>query len=502
MLSSQFQVLIKTLKSGDVSKFVKIVDELTEDRHNTLANFKYYDKFRVDLEKTYYEAISKRLKSMKNTFIKSKEDVARLFDLSDKLGIFIDVSKIKVEEIISELHIDGLNKGFRDRIIELVYFFNKYNLFEKKFTADELKIIQEIKEDNKLLPVNLKDLFGVASDSLIFYVCKVMSYDYVKWIRDMLKNPRAHRFVMNPNSLKNWTDGYVIYDLVVRNLGNVEDFIKKVETKQKADTFNKDIITMEFNPRYIISFNEARILREYREIHLVYPENIIKNKAKILNKENYNFYSLSMVIFGGLGPEGFGFTYSTPKGEVIEICSDQRETEAIIIKFKQYLKRKFLDKLEKEMDSLKIDIGIRRRIIKYLSDVINPKDLIGYYNKNSILRKIRNFLFQFDEFQKINESEKEGILQSISFAISIILKSVKLKDQFMTRMDLVASDKLKAEDIAKLTSLRGKSHYDVLRERIFLQNKPKWFFKNYPKEIKKLENEYLKMLKENRDLRF
>ncbi|MHA2129456.1 MAG: hypothetical protein ACW99L_05730, partial [Promethearchaeota archaeon] len=142
MLSSQFQVLIKTLKSGDVSKFVKIVDELTEDRHNTLANFKYYDKFRVDLEKTYYEAISKRLKSMKNTFIKSKEDVARLFDLSDKLGIFIDVSKIKVEEIISELHIDGLNKGFRDRIIELVYFFNKYNLFEKKFTADELKIIQ------------------------------------------------------------------------------------------------------------------------------------------------------------------------------------------------------------------------------------------------------------------------------------------------------------------------------------------------------------------------
>jgi hypothetical protein len=59
-------------------------------------------------------------------------------------------------------------------------------------------------------------------------------------------------------------------------------------------------------------------------------------------------------------------------------------------------------------------------------------------------------------------------------------------------MDLVASGKLKSEDLAKLTSLRGKSHYDVLRERIFLQNKPKWFFKDYPEEIKELEKEYLK----------
>jgi hypothetical protein len=201
-----------------------------------------------------------------------------------------------------------------------------------------------------------------------------------------------------------------------------------------------------------------------------------------------------MVIFGGLGPEGFGFTYSTPKGEVIEICSDQKETEAIIIQFKQYLKNKFLDKLVKEMDSLNIDFDIRRKVIKYLSNVINPKDLISYYDKNSILRKIRNLMFQFDEFQKIDESEIEEILQKISSAISIIFKEVKLEDQFKARMDLVASNKLKSEDLAKLTSLRGKSHYDVLRERIFLQNKPKWFFKDYPEEIKELEKEYLRIV--------
>ncbi len=60
----------------------------------------------------------------------------------------------------------------------------------------------------------------------------------------------------------------------------------------------------------------------------------------------------------------------------------------------------------------------------------------------------------------------------------------------MARMDLVAKGKLNSEDIAKLTSLRGKSHYNVLQERMCLQNKPKWFFKNYPEEILELEREF------------
>ena len=496
MHSSQFQALIKTLKSGDVPNFVRIVDQFTNHEQTNLTNSKNYDKFRAALEKAYYEAISERLKSMKDNFAKGKEDVAQLFNYSDILGIFVDVSNIDVEGIISELHIDGLNKGFRGRIVELVRFFNKYSLFERNFTADELKIIQDIKEKDKLLTVNLKDLFGTTSDSLVFYVCKVMSYDYVKWIRDMLKNPRAHRFLMSPNSLRNWTDGYMIYNLVVRNLGNVEEFIEKVEAKQKLDKLNEDTIVLEFNPRYIYSYNENRILRVFHEKHLVYPKNIIKNKEKILDNDNYNFYSLSMVIFGGLGPEGFGFTYSTPKGEVIEICSDQKETEAIVIKFKQYLIRKFLDKLEKEMASLGINRNIRNKIIKYLSEVINPKDLVSYYDKNSILRKIRDFLLRIDELQRMDQSKIEAIMEKVSFAISIILKRIKLKDQFITRMDLVANGKLKSEDVAKLTSLRGKSHYDVLRERMFLQNKPKWFFKNYPKEIIELERDIQKFVDE------
>jgi len=495
MHSSQFQALIKTLKSGNISDFIYLVDKFTENSPSCLTDSKNFDNFRANLEKAYYEAISDLLISNKNNFDKSKEDVAQLFDYSDKLGIFIDVSKIDAEGIISELHIYGLKNGLRSRIIELVSFFNKYNLFERKFTADQLKIIQDIKDKNKLLVTNLKDLFGNASDSLIFYICKVMSYDYVKWIRDMLKNPREHRFLLTPNSLKNWTDGYAIYDLVVRNLGSVEEFIKKVEDKQKAVSLQEDVIFLEFSPvdHYRIYRGEFHRLSE---IHIVYPDIIKQHKASILSKDNYKFYSLSMVLIGGTGPEGLGFTYSTPKGEVIEICSDQKETEAIVIKFKQYLKRKFLDKLEKEMASIYIDLDIRNRVIKYLSEIINPKVVVSYYNKSLMIRKIRDFLLQIEEFQHMDELKLGAIMEKISFAISIILRRIKLKDQFMTRMDLVAKGKLKSEDIAKLTSLRGKSHYDVLVERMFLQNKPKWFFKNYPKEILELEREFEVLMKE------
>ena len=493
MLSVQFLELIKTIETGDFSYFKDFFFSYKEMDFLNLSNMDDYDKINDNIEKCYYLALSKFLLTLRF------QDFSQLFNYSDKMGFFIEVKKIPFRfKISARLHVDGIKIGDTGRIITLVSFFNKYNLFERNLTAEELKIIQEIKETDKLLVTTLKDLFGNVSDSLIFYVCKIMPHDYIVWLSDMYENYRERGFVIPPNFLINWTDSFSIYGLSVRNLGKVEDFIKRVENKQNSDSLNKGYLTLKFNPRYIISFNERRILREYHEIHLVYPKNIIKNKENILNKDDYNFYSLSMVIFGGLGPEGFGFTYSTPKGEVIEICSDQKETEAIIIQFKQYLKKKFLDKLEKEMDSLNIDFDIRRKIINFLSDIINPKDKISYYNKDSILKKIRHFLFQFDEFQIINESQIEEILLTISLAISIILKSVKLKDQFMTRMDLVASGKLKSEDLAKLTSLRGKSHYDVLRERIFLQNKPKWFFKDYPEEIEDLKKQYLKIVEKVR----
>ncbi len=140
MHSSQFEKLLMTLKSGYISEFISLVDKFTEKIPSCIPDSQNYDKFKIILERTYYSALSKCLVSSRfNEF-------GQLFNYSDKLGIFIDISNINISEIITKLHIEGFTAGYRGRIIELVRFFNKYNLFERNFTTEQLKVIQEIKK--------------------------------------------------------------------------------------------------------------------------------------------------------------------------------------------------------------------------------------------------------------------------------------------------------------------------------------------------------------------
>ncbi|MHA1274241.1 MAG: hypothetical protein ACTSQS_12510, partial [Promethearchaeota archaeon] len=222
--------------------------------------------------------------------------------------------------------------------------------------------------------------------------------------------------------------------------------------------------------------------------NLVSIENILANKQKFLRSDNYNFYNLSMVLSGGLGPQGRGFTYSTPRGEVVEICSDVKENEAIIVKYKQFLKQQFLIRLEKELKNLHIENKIIQNIQLYLKDILSQKELINYYNKETILEKINSYFSREQEFlRKYRVELKDLIIKKISNAISIILRPIKMIDQFKCRMDLIAEKKIKSEDIARLTSLKEKSHYDVLRERFFYQYIVEWFYQIYSERKEELK---------------
>ncbi|UCD01531.1 MAG: hypothetical protein JSV23_00450 [Promethearchaeota archaeon] len=457
-------------------------------------------KDKKKLEKLYYEKLSICLKSGQyKTF-----DL--LFNASIELNIFIDVRRIpKRFEIISNLLLNCIDRirilgqiEALGEIIDILRFFNEYNLLEKNISEIEKKALEKIKADTLFL-ANLNDLFGDVSNSFILFICEVMPRNLYNYF---MKNPDEYFSDVDRliDFIKNvFFNQYFIYGLSVRYLSPIKNFLNIFEKEylyykdllENKENTDKDLI--EFNVIYEkrIYYYDTEEEYEHREIkkHLVSPKNILKNINKILGKNNYNFYNLSMVVLGGLGPQGLGFTYSTPKGEVIEICSDQKETEAIIVKYKQYLKRKFLIKLEKELEYLGITKKVKNKIVKFLSDILDQKELVNYYKKEPILKKIKIYLEQIEEFQKNYKSELHELINKVSKAISVILRRIKLRDQFITRMGLVTNNKIKSEDIAKLTSLKGKSHYDILRERFFFQYIVNWLYEIYSKE--KLKNEKL-----------
>ena len=138
-----------------------------------------------------------------------------------------------------------------------------------------------------------------------------------------------------------------------------------------------------------------------------------------------------------------------------------------------------------------IDDIIIQKIINYLLEIINDKEIINYYKKETILKQINYFLSENLESYYNSDVELQDLKKKISNAIKIILRPIKMIDQFKCRMDLVDNDKIRSEDIAKLTSLRGKSHFDVLRERYFFQNEIKWFFQDYANEILEFGEKFL-----------
>ena len=458
------------------------------------------------LERNYYDGLANCLK------LGNFDSFRKLFDASVDFNIFIEVKKIpKRFELISKLILDCTERISTEyqtsalgEQIDILRFCNEFNLFEKELTEAESILIEKIRADN-LFIANLIDLFGRVTDSFISYVYSGLPRDLYDHFMSRSNEYFSDREQFMHYIKNNFFNQYTIYGLSVRYLSSKEQFIdtfkkyyyssKNLENREQSIAKSKGQKFIEFNVIYRTIYYGGEEDHEYREIkkHFVSPDNILRNLDNIMADDNYNFYSISMVLLGGLGPQGLGFTYSTPKGEIIEICSDQKESEAIIIKFKQFLRNKFLSKLDKELSKLGLIIGTRQRIIDFLSEILSNKEIVNYYDRDSILKKIRYKLYQIDGFQQINTSELEDIINKISKAVTLILRKIKLKDQFITRMDLVEKGKIKSEDIAKLTSLKGKSHYDVLRERFFYQYIVDWFYEIFIEEKEKLHKKNSKI---------
>jgi hypothetical protein len=385
---------------------------------------------RRELENKYHGYLSYFLKN------KKFEEVIKLIEKSTDLDIFIDPRKIHNRiEIVSNLLIECIRNLNLGEIFNILRFVNKYDLVDKDLTDSELKIVETIKND-PLFITNLIDLFGNVSNSFILYVIKVMPSNLFSYYNNYFSE---YSFYSNDgydiNLILNYLNEYNVYGLTVKLLGNLEDFIS---------SFNKKYVK---NDEKFIEFKFAN------KKHLVSAKNILKNMKRITSGELYNFYCLSMVILYGIGPQGFGFTFSTPKGEVIEICSDVKENEAIIIKYKEFLTEQFLLKLKQELIDLNIEYSIIDKLNAFLLEILKPKNLINYYKKDEILRKIKYF---FDSNISISINKKEHfqkLINKISKRISKILRPIEMIDQFKARMDLLADGKLRSEDIAKLTSL-------------------------------------------------
>lgn len=497
--------LVETLNSNNLIKYEKILEEIISQDIFDSINLDSISGDKRFLETIFYDSLINCLE------LKEFEIFKNLISLSDKLNVYLDIEKIPnrynvlsrlilncIEDVSDSYQTDSLGK-----IIKHIKFFQSYGLIERTLTEKEKKLVENVKKDH-LFIFNLMDLFGKLSDSLIYYIRKEIPellYEF------FLQNPNP--YFPEPQALVHYIrdvffNQYIIYGLSVKNLGESEEFIEKFLTLNGMVFYSEDdpkngemtkknnlFIEYGYEHEYITysMFQMEFRHSEYKK-HLISPLNLKLNLKRILDKNTYNFYCISMVLLGGIGPQGHGFTYSTPMGEIVEICSDIKENEAIIIKYKEFLKSQFLKRLKRELIEFDLDLNTIEKIIKHLLEIIKRDEMINISKKEKILTQIRDFLLENPLFDGKYNHDFNELMNKISNAIVIILRPINLKDQFKCRMELIEENKLKSEDIAKLTSLRGKSHHDVLIERFFYQYIVQWFYEVFEKRRAKILSKF------------
>ncbi len=450
---------------------------------------KEIDKNRI--EQKFYQILSNYLIN------KQFENFEKFLKYSDKLGLYLDIKKVpKRYKIISDLLkecIQEVSAAYQvsslGKFIKYLKFFNDYGLFERKLNKNDYIEIEQLKKDIILIS-NLRDLFVHIPDYfLLFLKKKVPQILYDLFLESVSASTTYFAGIDQLFQYIRYSffNHYSIYGLSVKNLGPVASFIKEFKKHLEKNGVNSNIesgdetfleFTIEYHYSTSYGTSDVWIEREIKK-HLISIANLKQNIDAILSEDDYNFYNLSMVLLGGLGPQGHGFTYSTPKGEVIEICSDRRENQAIIVKYKKFLMMQFVDRFEKQLVNFEVNAESIIKIVQFLQSTFEKNEIIDYNKKDLILKHIKSFLSgKVNERHEIN-SKYNKLLKMASNAIDIILRPISMIDQFKCRMDLISKGRINSEDIARLTSLKDKSHYDILKERLFFQYVVDWFYNYY-----------------------
>lgn len=421
-------------------------------------------------------------------FTRSEEVLNKIehcFRLGDGLGFIQIFKSILKEKIILDFQkIPNLRKKIGVLIIralessiptaEFSLFFkildiaNKFELL-KEIENEEDKLNQDSSIISDLLMLeNLHDLFGNFNTDFISFI----NFDLPKNVLNLILNITPNFIsALNETERIQSIRAYIennsyLYGFRVRKVGMFDNYIKKYQ--KNREYYEKgyyslrvrgepSIISSNFFFEYLDSIQEIHIIRED-----VFDEIIKKYKTE---KNILGYPCVSMVISGGIGPQGKGFVYLTPKNEVIEICSDARQNKAYILEFKKFLKSIFLSKLEERLEDWDISENLIKETIKFLDSVIEV-EFVSLSQIDRISDKIEAYLE--NKLKKFQITEEFIIF--LKNSIYNILVPIKIEDQFKTRMDLIIDNKLSPTDISKLVSLGTVSHFDILCQRQFFLN--------------------------------
>jgi len=391
-------------------------------------------------------------------------------------GFSIDYSQIaNIEHLISNLYIAQLQNGVNiDGMLRTLNFANDFQILENTPHKKDLLTLPE--PTLQLIKLNLFSLFGEYSDGFLNYTLYYLPDDLAQFIMNsniifidnQVSLPDRIKYI---HSIVDNLYSVGSYGLRTRKIGELYKYLQAYE--EHKERYEGDYYRFAVKQTDLFT-NQSQLmmaslwfeLSSLTEQHLIYAPLLERVKEKYERHEyQYEYPIISMVTTGGLGPEGKGFVYLTPRGSIIEVCSDAKQTKAYVIEYKKYLKNVFIQKLENKMETWDISEDLKQ-------------ETSNFFNEN-----IQTKIVDFHKIETINIDEildyiPPGVKSHITPEFFTFLKSslldiffpIQMEDQFKVRIDLIKNNKLTETEIAKLASLGNISHYDVLNQRFFFLN--------------------------------